>query len=71
LEVVGDLAFVGFTRFRKPSKRQFIKFGIRGARVHSSHVLCYDLKKQEVVEDYYFPQADTIVYGIYRYPAEA
>jgi hypothetical protein len=70
LEVVGDLAFVGFTQFRKPSKREFIKYAVRGTKIHSSHLLCYDLKKRKVVEDYYFPQEDTIVYGIYRYPAK-
>jgi hypothetical protein len=67
LELAGDLAFVGFTRFRKPSKRQFVEYAVRGARICNSHVLCYDLKRQKIVEDYYFPREDTIVYGIYRY----
>ena len=70
LEILGDVAFVGFTRFRKPSKREFAMFAIRGAKVHNTHLLCYNLKEQRVVEDYYLPEADSIIYGVYRYRPE-
>jgi hypothetical protein len=68
LEVIGDLAFVGFTRFRKPSKMQFLKFAVRGRRILPSHILCYDMKTRRAVADWMFEREDAVVYGIYQYP---
>ena len=68
LEIVGNLAFAGFTQFRKPSKREFIKFAIRGGKHYPSHVVCYDLARRRLVEMYYFPRPDMVIHGIYEYP---
>jgi hypothetical protein len=68
LEIIDNLAFVGFTRFRKPSKSEFLKFAIRGRKILNTHVLCYDLKAHRVIEDWFLPHEDTVIYGIYRYP---
>jgi hypothetical protein len=71
LEVIDHLAFVGFTRFRKPSKTEFLKFAVRGRKILNTHVLCYDLRARRVVEDWFLPSEDTVIYGIYRHPAIA
>jgi hypothetical protein len=69
LEVIGDQAFVGFTRFRKPSKKDFLKFAARGRRVLNSHVLCYDLSQGRAVSDWFLKSEDAVIYGIYACPA--
>ena len=70
LEVIGDLGFIGYSRYRKPSKKEFFQFAVRGRKILSTHILCYDLCRRKVVEDWFFPKEDTVIYAIHEYPAE-
>lgn len=71
IEVVDDIKFIGFTKFRTSTKQELVKW-IKFNKNLDSHILILD-KDNNMLNDLYFDEyrdrskGNLIIYGIYKY----